>query len=223
MNRSAVRALPALALLAILAACKPAAAPEAAANPAPGAGAPAPAAVNPVAAVARAVLPDAKGQVVDAMRKFAGVRSYHASMHLSGGPRGPMTNELDFVAPDRFRMELAGMGTQVIVGDTMYMSAGGRTMKVPMPAGTLTQWRDPARLGEAEANMTVDDQGSDSVDGQSATKYVVHVTRPKETTTTLWIGDAGLPLQLLAHNAMGDATIKYSRFDDPSIAIEAPQ
>jgi outer membrane lipoprotein-sorting protein len=223
MNRPAVRALPALAMLAILAACKPATTPEGAANAAGQAGDAAPAAAHPAAVVAQAVLPDAKGQVVDAMRKFAGVRSYHASMHMEGGPRGPMTNELDFVAPDRFRMELAGMGTQVIVGDTMYMSVSGRTMKVPMPAGTLTQWRDPARLGEAEANMTVDDQGSDSVDGQSATKYVVHVTQPKESTTTLWIGDAGLPLQILAHNAMGDATIRYSRFNDPSIAIEAPK
>jgi hypothetical protein len=217
------KTLLAAALLPILAACKPAAAPEAAPDPAPAAGDPAPAAANPVAAVAQAVRPDAKGQVVDAMRKFAGVRSYHASMRLEGGPRGPMTNELDFVAPDRYRMELAGVGTQVIVGDAMYMDMGGRTMKVPMPPGTLTRWRDPARLADAEANMSVEARGSDSVDGQSATKYLVHVAQPKATTTTLWIGDAGLPLQILAHGAAGDATIKYSRFNDPAIAIEAPK
>lgn len=223
MNR---RTLLAVALLPVLAACKPAAAPDTAATATPGASsdvAPAAATPNPVAAVAQAVLPDAKGQVVAAMEKFAGVRSYHAAMHMEGGPRGPMDNAIDFVAPDRYRMEMAGRGSQVIIGDTMYMSMHGRTMEVPMPAGTLTQWRDPAKLGEAEANMTVDDQGSDSVDGQSAKKYVVHVAQPKETTTTLWIGDAGLPLQILAHNAMGDATIKYSRFDDPTISIEPPK
>lgn len=220
MNR---KTLLAAALLTALAACKPAATPDTAANASSPDAASAPAAANPVAAVARTVLPDAKGEVVAAMRKFAGVHSYHAAMHLEGGPRGPMDNSIDFVGPDRYRMEMSGMGSQVIIGDTMYMSMHGRTMQVPMPAGTLTQWRDPGKLAEAEANMTVDDQGSDSVDGQSAKKYVVHVSQPKETTTTIWVGDAGLPLQILAHNAMGDATIKYSRFDDPTISIEAPK
>ncbi|GAA5000708.1 hypothetical protein FNZ56_10485 [Pseudoluteimonas lycopersici] len=220
MNR---RTSLALALLTILAACKPAATPDTAANASSPAAASAPAAANPVAAVAQAVLPDAKGEVVAAMRKFTGVHSYHAAMHLEGGPRGPIDNAVDFVAPDRYRMEMAGRGSQVIVGDTMYMDINGRTMQVPMPAGTLTQWRDPAKLADAQANMTVDDQGSDSVDGQSAKKYVVHVAQPKETTTTIWIGDAGLPLQILANNPMGQATIKYSRFDDPTISIEPPK
>jgi hypothetical protein len=217
------KTLLAAALLPILAACKPAAAPEAATSAAPGTGDPAPAAANPVAAVAQAVLPDAKGQVVDAMRKFAGVRSYHASMRLEGGPRGPMTNELDFVAPDRYRMEMAGRGSQVIIGNTMYLDIDGRSMQVPLPEGTITQWRDPARLADAEANMTVDDQGSDSVDGQSATKYVVHVAKPKPGEITMWIGDGGLPLQIVSHNPMGQATIRYSRFDDPALSIEAPK
>jgi hypothetical protein len=223
MNR---RTLLAAALLPVLAACKPAATPDTAANATPGASsaaAPAPATPNPVAAVAQAVLPDAKGRVVGAMRRFAGVHSYHATMTFDGGPRGPMTNQLDFVAPDRFRMEIAGMGAQYVIGDTMYMTTPRGSMQVPMPKGTVTRWRDPASLAQAEANMTVDNQGSDSVDGQSARKYVVRVAQPKETTTTLWIGDAGLPLQILAHNAMGDATIKYSRFDDPTISIEPPK
>ena len=130
---------------------------------------------------------------------------------------------MDFVAPDRYRMEMAGRGSQVIVGDTMYMQVDGRRMQVPLPAGTLTQWRDPARLGEAEANMTVDDQGSDSVDGQAAKKYVLHVATPKPAEIDMWIGARGLPLQIVSHNAMGDATIRYSRFDDPTLSIEAPK
>lgn len=227
MNRPTLLAA---AMLATLAACKPAAAPDAAANasPADATAAPAPAgtsAAGRLAAAADAVNPmtSPREAVVAAMRKFTGVGSYHASMHIEGGPRGPMTNEMDFVAPDRFRMEMAGMGTQMIVGDTMYMDMQGRTMKVPMPAGTLTQWRDPAKLAEAEADMTVDAQGSDPVAGQAAEKYVVRVTRPKPTETTIWIGDAGLPLQIMSHNAMGVATIQYSRFNDPTISIEPPK
>jgi len=222
MNRPALLAL---ALLPILAACKPAAAPDAAAS-ADAATTPAQAsATDKLAAAADAMNPatSPREAVVAAMRKFMDVRSYHATMEFDGGPRGPMTNQLDFVAPDRYRMEIAGMGAQYVIGDTMYMQMHGRSMQVPMPQGTVTRWRDPGSLSEAEANMTVDDQGSDSVDGQAATKYVVHVSQPKETTTTLWIGDAGLPLQILAHNAMGDATIKYSRINDPAIVVEPPK
>ena len=216
-------ALIATALLA-LAACKPAAAPDADAAAVPTATpAQEQAAANPVAAVAGAVLPSAKDTVVAAMRKFTAASSYHAEMHLEGGSRGPMDNAIDFVAPDRFRMEMAGMGTQLIVGDTMYMNMHGRSMKVPMPAGTLTQWRDPAKLAEAEADMAVDAQGSDPVDGQAAEKYLVRVAKPKPTETTLWIGAAGLPLQIATSNPLGRATIKYSRFDDPTIVIEPPK
>ena len=32
-----------------------------------------------------------------------------------------MNSEIDFVAPDRYRMAMQGLGTQVIIGDTMYM------------------------------------------------------------------------------------------------------
>ena len=227
MRRSAVRhALLALALPAILAACDKSATNADAGAPASTATTP-PAATagDKLAAAADAINPatSPREAVIAAMHKFMDVRSYHATMDFDGGPRGPMTNQLDFVAPDRFRMEIAGMGAQYVIGDTMYMSMHGRTMQVPMPQGTVTRWRDPGKLSEAEASMTVDDQGRDSVDGQPATKYVVHVSQPKETTTTLWIGDAGLPLQILAHNAMGDATIKYSRINDPAIVVEPPK
>ncbi|HET7127273.1 MAG TPA: hypothetical protein VFI26_09325 [Lysobacter sp.] len=226
MNRSALRfALLALALPAAIAACdKPAAAPGAAGD-APSATPATASAGDRLAAAADAINPatSPREAVIAAMHKFVGVHSYHATMSFDGGPRGPMTNQLDFVAPDRFRMEIAGMGAQYVIGDTMYMQMHGRSMQVPMPKGTVTRWRDPASLAEAEAGMTVDEQGQDSVDGQPATRYVVRVTQPKETTTTLWIGDAGLPLQILAHNAMGDATIKYSHFDDPAIVIEPPK
>ena len=214
MNRLA---LPVLALLAALSACsKPAAAPDAASSAAP-----APAAEPPVAAVVPAL--DARAQVAAAMHRFWDLRSYHADMHLQGGPRGPTDNAIDFVAPDRYRMQVAGRGTQVIVGDTMYLDVNGRSMQVQLPEGTLTQWRDPARLADAEADMRVDAQGADAVDGQPAKKYLVHVAKPKPAEITLWIGKAGLPLQIVSHNPMGRVTVRYSRFDDPSLSIEAPK
>ena len=214
MNRPALLAL---ALLPILAACKPAAAPDAA--PAP-TGTPAVAAATapaPVPAIG------AREEVAAAMRKFWDLRSYHAAMHLEGGPRGPIDNAVDFVAPDRYRMEAAGRGAQVIIGDTMYLDVNGRAMQVPLPEGTITQWRDPAKLADAQTEMQVDAQGGDAVDGQAAKKYLVRVAKPKPTEITIWIDDNGLPLQIVSHNPLGQATIKYSRFDDPTLSIEPPK
>jgi hypothetical protein len=225
-----------LPLLAGLAACKPsppsvpaatapAAAPDAQATDAAGTGTTTNAVADAMAAMSPVATP--KEAIRKSMQRFMQARSYHATMQLDGGPRGAMSNEVDFVAPDRFRMAMPGMGTQTIIGDTMYMSVDGRSMKVPLPAGTLTQWRDPAKLDENAATMTVEAQGRDSVDGTPARKYLVHNTRPQPSDVTMWIGNDDLPLQIrVSGSAQGHATtttIRYSRFDDPSLKIDPPQ
>ena len=223
-----------LPLLAGLAACKPsppsvpdASAPVAATPDAQATGASNPA--NAVADAMAAMSPVAtpKEAIRKSMQRFMQARSYHASMQLDGGARGAMSNEVDFVAPDRFRMAMQGMGTQTIIGDTMYMSVDGRSMKVPLPAGTLTQWRDPAKLDENAATMTVEAQGRDSVDGTPARKYTVHNTKPQPSDVTMWIGNDDLPLQIrVSGSTQGrttTTTIRYSRFDDPSLKIDPPQ
>ena len=217
-------------LLALaLAGCKPAAQ-EAPANTAADANATpaalAPNAADQVAAAAASLNPlsSPKDDIIASMEKFKAVRSYHATMHMDGGPRGAMTNEVDFVAPDRFRMKMP-MGTQIIIGDTMYMSMQGRTMKVPMPKGTLTQWRDPANMDKNIATMTVDAQGSESIDGVSARKYVVHHTQPHPADVTMWLAD-DFPLQIRVSSEVNaranTTTIRYSRINDPSIRIDPP-
>lgn len=216
-----------LALLGVLAliGCKPAANAAGADTPAT---ASEPASTNAVVAAAATLNPlsSPKDEILDSVDKFRGVRSYHATMHLDGGPRGKMTNEVDFVAPDRFRMKMP-MGTQVIIGDTMYMSMEGRTMKVPMPKGTLTQWRDPANMAENAATMTVEAQGREPVDGVPAKKYLVHHTKPKPVDVTMWLDGNGYPLQIRVDqtvNAQANTTtIRYSRINDPTIRIDPPQ
>ncbi len=201
-----------------LVACKPStpADPTAAASTPAGAVAKTAAALNP--------LSDPVDEVKASMDKFLAAKSFHATMKMEGAQL--MTTEMDFVAPDRYRMKMP-VGTQVIIGDTMYMQTQGRTMKVPLPQGTLSQWRDPLKIEENKAGMSVEAQGSDSVDGESAKKYLVRHTQPEPSEFTFWIGDDDLPLQLLhSGQAQGKAytmTIRYSRFDDPGIVIDAPQ
>lgn len=207
----------ALACLALmLAACKPSPPAEpAAATPASGV-ADAVAALNPLSSPA--------DEVKASMDKFLAAKSFHATMKMEGAQM--MTNEMDFVAPDRYRMQMP-VGTQVIIGDTMYMQSQGRSMKVPLPQGTLSQWRDPLQIEQNKAGLSVEAQGSDRIDGQSAKKYLVRHTQPEPSEFTFWIGDDGLPLQLLHQGqAQGKPyamTLRYSRFNDPTITIEAPQ
>ena len=222
-----IRPSPACAALLLLAACKPAASPADAPRAADQA-APPPATVAaaalPLAAIAAPA--DAKGTVQASIARFLAVRSYHASMHAEGGAHA-MDSDIDFVAPDRYRMAVKGLGTQVVIGDTMYMSVQGRSMQVPMPPGTLTQWRDPARLEANAAGMTVEAQGADPVDGSAAQRYLVHHSDPHPTDLLYWIGADGLPLQIQVHGqAQGKpvtTTIRYSRFDDPAIQVAPPR
>ena len=223
---TAFRACLAFALLTALVACKPAS-PESAATTADNA----PAATETTAAKVSAVadtlnpLASAKDELMASVDKFTALKSYHATMRMSGGAQGEITNEVDFVAPDRFRMQMP-TGTQVIIGDTMYMSMQGRTMQVPMPAGTLAQWRDPANMRKAEAGMTVEAQGSEAIDGEPARKYLVHHTQPEPVDVTMWIGDAGYPLQIRVVGKSDKpftSTTRYSRINDATIRIEPPQ
>ena len=213
-----------------LAACKPAAAPAsdagAAAAPASAASAAAPSALAKIAGDLNP-LASPKDAIKASMDRFLAVRSYHASMEFKGGPGGAMGHhEIDFVAPDRYRMVMP-MGTQFIIGDTMYMHVQGRTMKVPMPKGTLSQWRDPARLAEAEEGMTVQAQGSDTLDGMATEKYLVHHEKPQPTDVTMWINGDDLPVQIQVNSVLNGkavtSTTRYSRFDDPTIKVDPPQ
>jgi outer membrane lipoprotein-sorting protein len=166
-----------------------------------------------------AAVAGAREDIRASMDKMLAARSYHATMQV-GGAR-PMTSEIDFVAPDRYRMSLP-MGTQTIVGDRMMMSIGGHQMAVPLPKGTLTKWRDPANLDRNMATMTARALGVDMLDGHPAKKYRITNSQPQPSESTLWIGAGGYPLQIRV-DGKDPATIRYSRFNDPTLRIDAGQ
>ena len=195
------------------------------ATPAPAADAAAP---TSGAATASAETPAARDAVLAAMRKFAALKRYHATMTVVERPGAkPVTSEMDFVAPDRFRVTMPGTGNQVVIGDTMYMQAKGRTMQVPLPAGTLAKWRDPASLAAAADGMSAEEAGRAMVAGQPSRKYIVRQTKPVKAESTLWIGPKDLPIRIEtgpgADGKSGQVSIRYARYDDPTITIEPPR
>lgn len=176
-----------------------------------------------VAADARLPAASALAEVKASMDKFLAARSFHAVMTVEGSQ--PMQNEMDFVAPDRYRMTMP-VGTQVIIGDVMYMDMHGQQTRVPIPEGTISQWRDPLKIRENRAGLSAEFLGEENVADAHARKYRVRHTQPEPGEFLYWVDREGLPLQL-RHSGQSQTgpytmTLTYSRFNDPTIAITPP-
>ena len=166
----------------------------------------------------------AKDEMSKAMDAFLTIKSFHVDM-TSATPKGDMAMDMDFVAPDRYRMKTP-MGTQYVIGDTMYMTMNGRTMKMALPKGQIANYRDPAQFEANKATMTVESLGRDTVDGQSTRKFRVLNTQPQPSESIIWVNGDGYPLKIDITGKGSQAshmTIRYSRFNDPAIRIDPPQ
>ncbi|NLB58830.1 MAG: hypothetical protein GX805_10275 [Gammaproteobacteria bacterium] len=162
-----------------------------------------------------------RDEVFEATSRMAAASSYVIHIHApESGMDGEM--EMHYVAPDRYRMIIPGLPAQTIIGNQMYMEMGGRTMRMPMPSGTLDRMQDQAKIREAHDNARIESLGSDVLDGKPASKYrIVHADQP-DAEVTLWVGGDGWPMQMQVDARGGAATMRYSRFNAPSLRIPAP-
>jgi hypothetical protein len=201
-----------LPLLFALAACQP--------SPNGDTGAPAAAPPTPPVVPARDAVRDVKAS----MQRFLAARRFHARMQVEGAR--PMTGEMDYVAPDRYRIALPG-GTQTVIGNVLYMQVDGRRTQVPLPPETLAPWRDPLAFQQAGQGLSAEHVGNDTIAGHPARRYRVRHDDPEAVAFDYWIGPGGLPLQL-RHSGRDDegraytVLLTYSRYDDPAISIDAP-
>jgi hypothetical protein len=136
---------------------------------------------------------------------------------------------MDFVAPDRYRMTMrhpAFEMQQTLIGDTMYMTRDGQTMKTALPAGMMDQFRDPAWMAKQQEGATFESQGREMLDGESMHKVLMHQPNPQPADVTLWLDGHGLPRQAIVRQDMQGkpvtTTIRYSRFNDPALTVEPP-
>ncbi len=166
---------------------------------------------------------DPASEVRASMGRFLAARSFHATLRMDAAQ--PVEHTMEFVAPDRYRIGLPA-GTQVVIGDTLYMQAGGRRQEVPLEPGVLSEWRDPMRIGSLGDALQVEDRGVDMLDGQAARRYRVQHGDPQPVAFDYWIDAHGLPLQIVADGSgpQGDytLTVRYARFNDPGIRIDPP-
>ncbi|KRA46355.1 hypothetical protein [Pseudoxanthomonas sp. Root630] len=168
---------------------------------------------------------DAVADVKASMHRFLDARSFHARMEMDGAH--PMSSEMDYVAPDRYRITLPS-GTQTVIGNTLYMEINGRSTRVPLPPETLAPWRDPLKLQQAQQGLSADFLGEAEVDGVAARHYRVRNTVPEPVEFEYWIGTGSLPLRLRHAGTDNEGRAytvvqTYSRYDDPAIAIDIPE
>lgn len=168
-----------------------------------------------------------KDDLHEAFGKFLKAHSFHAT--VTDIKKGEQVSEMDFVAPDRYRMKTSNGHDSLIIGDAMYMDMNGKLTRMPVPGvGKMTaQYRNEDFLHEVEGGMDVRALPDEAVDGEPARVYAYSVTKPMKSDAKTWISQkSGLPIQIESSGSfMGHASttrVRYSRFDDPSIRIDAP-
>lgn len=165
---------------------------------------------------------------IDAMAdKFLAQRSFRAKM-LGTGAKDVKT-DLEFVAPDRFRIKTGpGMET-IVIGKDVYISLDGSFTKLPGAMGNSVP--DLRSTFEKEGRQWFSDVryvGEETVNGRPVYTYEYVNKGPQnvgENNSKIWVAkDDGLPLRIESRYRSGDLktmTIDYEY--DPNIKIDVPK
>jgi len=157
---------------------------------------------------------------------FLAQRSFRAKMVGSG--QTPMNMELEFVAPDRFRIKNTNAPDMVIVGKNVYIENEGRWQKIPGDLGSSVldmrkAWDEEGRKWFTDVKYV----GEDTANGKPAYVYTYHNKGAEgvgENDSKIWIGKSnGLPVRIEANYKKGtlrSMTIDYDY--DADISIEPP-
>jgi len=160
--------------------------------------------------------------VLDASQRLTALHSFHAELDVLGAEQ-PVHSAMDFVAPDRVRLQTPA-GTQTIIGDTMFLQAQGAIRQLPTPPGLLDQWRSPLPEGADASALQAEDLGRQTVDGVDTHHYRLRGATGERLE--YWVDDQGLPRQVVRNGSANGRSyqlrLRYSRFNDPALRIERP-
>lgn len=169
---------------------------------------------------------DAKADVEKLSERFMTVKSFRATMSAVG--EMPMETDLEFVAPDRYRIKTGNLMDVIIIGKTTYMKLGDKWQK--MPGELDSQISDMRSTFNKEGMRWISDvkyAGDDTVDGKAAYVYTYHAKGPDkvgENESKLWIAKSdGLPIKVEATYKTGPMKSMKVEYDyDAPVSIEPP-
>lgn len=165
---------------------------------------------------------------IDAMAdKFLSQKSFRAKM-LGTGDKDVKT-DMEFVAPDRFRIKTGPGLETIVIGKDVYVSLEGSFMKLPggMP-DSIPNLRETFDREGRKWFSDVRYVGEESVGGRPASAYEYKNTgRDKlgENDSKIWIAkDDGLPLRIESRFKSGNFKTMSIEYEyDPNIKIDVPK
>ncbi|CAN5154987.1 hypothetical protein BH11PSE14_BH11PSE14_05130 [soil metagenome] len=155
------------------------------------------------------------------------LKSYKATMTDLRSNR--LVSTVEYQSPNRYRVTVTGQQPSVIIEDVMYMNHDGHVMKVPMPKGTIGQYRNEATIAELEKGTRVTSIGPGMVGKEPAIKYgFASDSKGNQSNSTAWVGvRSGHVLMMETSGKSGGRDyamrVAYSDFDSPAIQITAPK
>ncbi|HMA35548.1 MAG TPA: hypothetical protein VKY74_13865, partial [Chloroflexia bacterium] len=216
-------------------------------TPAPGGAPPAgppPAATNtPGSSSSSTTAPDGSGGLLlqAAAQAMQHVTRFHFLMTSATAPTGPVTAEGDMVPPDKMALHLhmspATPQTDlqlVKIGPANWMNLGGTWSRTAAPAGLSSPPDLTHGLGGV---VSADDLGDSTLDGVAVHHLRLNGAPPEglaapADTMEVWVAQSTnyiVQLHVASPGTAGGApgarslTMQLSRFNDPTITVEAPQ
>jgi hypothetical protein len=136
-------------------------------------------------------------------------KSWHQTIVLPGGK----TDTIDYVAPDRWRMQRWNGVTTLFIGGSTYVIQDGKTKKLDIPARAGPPVGSPfAREFGDDVKGSARDLGMQTLNGQAVHVYSF---TSAGVPTTLYVGANNLPVQAVMHQAQGSITATYSQYGAP--------
>ena len=127
---------------------------------------------------------------------------------------GGKTNTIDYVAPDRWRVQRYDQVTTLVIGDSTYLIQNGKTKKLDIPAGAGKMFSNAFATGLGDdAKRSARDLGMQTLNGQAVHVYSF---TSQGFPTTLYVGANNLPVQTVMRQEQGTSvTTTYSQYGAP--------
>lgn len=158
---------------------------------------------------------DAYGDLMKAQAAFQTAKSWHAEEHFSNG----RTVLVDYLAPERWRIQPTPDMTELVINGDVYMVRNGKPMKMPFGGMMISQMIKHFQFeADPEVKQTARDLGTQSLNGRTVHVYSYTVRGVPET---LYVGADSLPVQAVVKDSSVTTVIQYSKYNE-AITIEVP-
>lgn len=169
---------------------------------------------------------DPRADIEKLSERFLEVKAFKAKM--AGQGQTPMETEMEFAAPDRYRIRTGTGMEMIVIGNTSYMKLGDKWQKMPMPLDSALA--DARAAFNKEGMKWISDVkyvGEDTANGEPAYVYTYHGKGPQgegENDSKIWIARSnGLPVKVESTYRAGSLRSMTIDYDYRSpVQIEPP-